>query len=129
MAFIHAHLMSLYAEDAMKHDEPWKLWQRNLNGAWVDCVSHPGWSSDNQYRRKPRTDKIAGYEVPEPCKVSLQLGQEYFVPILTSAIPIRRTWLFNQDDKHALASNLVRRDQQSAALHAKALIEVSKGWW
>jgi hypothetical protein len=34
MTFIHAHLMSLYAEDAMKHDEPWKLWQRNLNGAW-----------------------------------------------------------------------------------------------
>lgn len=55
MAHIHAELMMQYAEDAKLHDEPWELWQHGDGSDWVNCVSHPGWSSDNKYRRKPRT--------------------------------------------------------------------------
>lgn len=129
MGHIHAELMAQYATDAKQHDEPWELWQHYASGTWVDCVRHPSWSSNSQYRRKPRLVLIGDYEVPEPCKVVLAYGQEYFVPSLTQEIPIRRTWVNDYNDRLALASNLVHLDQQSAALHAKALIEVSKGWW
>lgn len=57
MGFIHADLMAQYAEDAKVHDEPWEFWQHGASGIWVDCVSHPGWCSDSQYRRKPRSIK------------------------------------------------------------------------
>lgn len=128
MAHIHAELMAQYAEDAKQHDEPWKLWQHDASGTWIDCVSHPGWCSDSQYRHKPRSIVIGDIEVPEPCKFPAY-GQEYFVPDVGTSSSTRRTWTHTRLDKHLLESNLVHLDQQSAALHAKALIEVSKGWW
>lgn len=129
MGFIHADLMAQYAEDAKVHDEPWELWQRYATDTWIDCVSHPLWRSDSQYRRKPRSIIIGDIEVPEPVREPLTYGQEYFVPDVTTGSPRRRTWAHDYNDSLALASNLVHLDQQSAALHAKALIEVSKGWW
>lgn len=129
MAHIHAHLMALYAEDAKLHDEPWELWQHGDGSDWVNCVSHPGWSSDNKYRRKPRTRKIGEYEVPEPCKVALQRGQTYFVPNVSTAGATQRVWYDEPRDMHALESSLVHLDIRAAALHAKALAKVSKGWW
>lgn len=128
MGHIHAELMAQYAEDAKQHDKPWELWEHGDGTEWTNCTSHPSWFKRHLYRRKPRTVKIGEHEVPEPCKFPVY-GQEYFVPILTSEIPIRRTWVNDYNDRLALASNLVHLDQQSAALHAKALIEVSKGWW
>lgn len=129
MAHVHAHLMALYAEDAKVHDEPWELWQHGDGSDWLNCVSHPGWRKVVLYRRKPLSFVIGDIEVPAPCKVPLELLQEYFVPNLSTTIPIRRTWLNDQNDMHALESNIVHLDIRSAALHAKALIEVSKGWW
>lgn len=130
MAHVHAHLMSLYAEDAMKHDQPWYLWEYSGdNQTWYPCPSHPGWSSDHHYRRKPRTVKIGEYEVPEPHKVALQRGQEYFVPNVSTAGTTHRVWYDDPRDTHALESNLVHLDIRAAAIHAKALAKVSKGWW
>jgi hypothetical protein len=71
---------------------------------------------------------IGDIEVPEPCKFPVY-GQEYFVPDVTTGSPRRRTWVNDYNDKLALESRLVHLESCSAALHAKALIEVSKGWW
>lgn len=129
MAYIHAELMAQYAEDAKQYDEPWQLWQHDASGTWVDCVSHPSWSSNTQYRRKPRSIMIGDIEVPEPCKVSLKYKEEYFVPNVASAGAHRCVWTHSYLDLYALESNLVHLDRRSAALQAKALAEVSKGWW
>ena len=129
MGHIHADLLAQYAEDAKQHDKPWELWQYYASGTWENCENHPGWFTDHHYRRKPRTVKIGDIKVPEPCKVELEYGQEYFVPDVTTGSPRRRTWAHDYGDSLALKSNLVHLDQQSAALHAKALIEVTKGWW
>lgn len=129
MGHIHAELMAQYAEDAKQHDEPWELWQHDGRGTWVDCVCHPSWWSHTQYRRKPRSIMIGDIEVPEPCKVSLKYKEEYFIPLLTTAGASLRIWNGDKHDAYVLKSNLVHLDFQSAALHAKALIEVSKGWW
>ena len=128
MGHIHAELMAQYAEDAKVHDEPWKLWQHGVNGTWVNCESHPSWSSNNQYRHKPRTVKTGEYEVPEPCKFPVY-GQKYFVPDMDTASSTQHTWTHTHLDKHLLESNLVHLNRHAAALHAKALIEISKGWW
>lgn len=129
MGHIHAELMAQYAEDAKKHDRPWELWQHGDHETWTSCTTHPSWFPDHAFRRKPRTVKIGDIEVPEPCKLLLVCGQEYFVPDVTTGLGRRRTWAYDSEDAHALKSNLIHLDIQSAALHAKALIEVSKGWW
>ena len=128
MAHIHAELMAQYAEDAKQYDEPWELWQHGDNGVWTRCTCHPGWFTDHYYRRKPRTVQISDFEVPEPCKVALEYGQDYYVPSLTAGASWR-TWNDDKHDARVLKSNLVHLDFQSAEIHAKALIEVSKGWW
>ena len=129
MAHIHAELMAQYAEDAKQHDEPWELWQHGDHETWTSCTTHPSWFSDRFYRRKPRSIMIGDIEVPEPCKFPLVYRQEYFVPDVTTGSPRRRTWVNDYNDKLALESSLVHLESCSAALHAKALIEVSKGWW
>lgn len=128
MAHIHADLMAQYAEDAKVHDEPWKLWQYGDQDGWADCGNHPSWFPDGIYRRKPRTIQIGDYEVPQPCKVELEYGQDYYIPSLTAGASWR-TWNDDKQDANALKANLVHLDFQSAEIHAKALIEVSKGWW
>ena len=121
--------MAQYAEDAKQHDEPWELWQYHVSGTWENCENHPGWFTDHHYRRKPRTIQIGDYEVPQPCKASLKYKEEYFVPNVASAGAHRCVWTHSYLDLYALESNLVHLDRRSAALQAKALAEVSKGWW
>lgn len=127
MGHIHADLMAQYAEDAKQHDKPWELWQFNDGYAWAGCSTHPRWVPDFTYRRKPRTVQVGDIEVPEPCKVELEYGQDYYIPNLTAGASWR-IWSGSKHDAHALKSNLVHLDLQSAEIHAKALIEVSKGW-
>ena len=128
MGHIHANLMAKYAEDAKQHDRPWELWQYNDGDTWIGCSIHPRWFPDFTYRHKPRTVQVGDVEVPEPCKVPLEYGQDYYIPNLTAGASWR-TWNDDKHDAHALKSNLVHLDFQSAEIHAKALIEVSKGWW
>ena len=128
MGHIHAELMAQYAEDAKEHDNPWLLWEHGDGTEWTNCTTHPGWFYDHLYRRKPRTVQIGDIEVPEPCKIEPESGQEYYIPNLTAGANLR-TWYGDKQDAHALKSNLVHLDFQSAALHAKALTQVSKGWW
>ena len=50
----HAELMALYAQDAMKTDEPWTRWEYyvSYNKTWEGLQTHPAWYTQNQYRRK-----------------------------------------------------------------------------
>lgn len=47
----HAESMRLFAEDALTHPEPWKLWEMKLH-FWVDCHENPTWVPIAEYRRK-----------------------------------------------------------------------------
>jgi hypothetical protein len=69
MAHIHAEKMMQYAQDAMEHDEPWRLWEyfddyEKERKYIINCS--PSWSKDKKYRRKTKTININGFEVPEP---------------------------------------------------------------
>ena len=128
MGHIHAELMAQYAEDAKGHERPWELWEHGDGTEWTNCTAHPCWHKSHIYRRKPRTVQIGDIEVPEPCKAELVYGQDYYIPSLTAGASLR-TWYGDKHDTHALNSNLVHLDFQSAERHAQALIQVSKGWW
>ena len=53
MGHIHAAAMAEYAKDALETDKPWERWEYYLDtDAWIDCTSHPSWSTDCVYRRK-----------------------------------------------------------------------------
>jgi hypothetical protein len=130
MGHIHAELMAQYAEDAKRYDKPWELWQHGDGKTWKDFTNQsPGWHTDIFYRRKPQTIKIGDIEVPEPCKVALEYGQEYFVPDVATEGASLHSWNGDPEDIHALESKLVHLDRRSAVRHALALIKVSKGWW
>lgn len=47
----HAESMRLFAEDALTHPEPWKLWEMK-HKFWVDCHENPIWAPNAEYRRK-----------------------------------------------------------------------------
>ena len=61
---------------------------------------------------------VGDIEVPEPCKVELEYGQDYYVPSLTAGASWR-TWNDDKHDARALKSNLVHLDFQSAEIHAQ----------
>lgn len=56
-AHIHAKQMAEYAEDALKTDKPWELWEYyNIGGfgVWYDFNKHPQWMDNVKYRRKQK---------------------------------------------------------------------------
>jgi hypothetical protein len=54
----HAELMMQYAQDAMTTDKPWELWEARAprKHDWYTLKSDPCWSTDFEYRRKPKTN-------------------------------------------------------------------------
>lgn len=53
---IHAEAMAEYAKDALKTDEPYRLWECRTKGMshlhWMQIVTgHPSWNTDLEYRR------------------------------------------------------------------------------
>lgn len=120
MGHIHADLMAQYAEDAKHHDHPWELWQHGVNGTWLNCESHPGWGSNSQYRRKPRSIIIGDIEVPEPCREPLHSKQRFWVVNLFIG-PQHFTWDGSKEDYHALNCGFVHLTEEAAQQHYEAI--------
>lgn len=76
----HAAAMAEYAKDAAETERPWERWESRINlpghgTSWRGHAAAIAWDEDREYRRKPRTLKIAGREIEEPLS-SLVQGQE-----------------------------------------------------
>lgn len=78
----HAELMKLYAEDAMATTEPWKLWEFQLKdeATWYRLTTHPAWTHEAKYRRRPKVVEIDGVKFPVPIStVNGDMGKrDYF---------------------------------------------------
>ena len=126
----HAELMALYAQDAMETDQPWERWEiRGCGGdPWVDCARPIAWSHDLQYRRKPRTITINGYEVPEPVtEPPKKEGQSYWVIHPFAKEGFRQNfWYGAHSDLAALRHGLVHLTEEAARVHAEALLSFTK---
>lgn len=124
---VHAELMLQYAQDAMTTDKPWELWEGSDNGVWLPMEGTPSWDIRLQYRRKPRTIKINGFDVPEPVREPLDIGTKYYC-VIASHEDYAATIVWEGDvyDKRFLSRGLIHLTREAAELHAKALLSFTE---
>lgn len=124
----HAESMMLYAQDAMETDKPWERWVFiTENGTLCQCMKHPEWRKDFEYRRKPRTILINGIEVPEPVKEELLEGQSYYlVDITYPQLMQLQYWDNDTLDARFLERGLIHLTEENARKHAEALLSFTK---
>ena len=81
MKHVHADLMMKYAEIAQRDPKPWTYFQVSDDSVkWFNCVQEVRFLSKNNYRLKPQTININGFEVPEPLMLAPVRGTEcYFI--------------------------------------------------
>lgn len=125
----HAELMAQYAEDAKETDRPWERWIFLSKYGWLELGDHPTWNEGTQFKRKPRTININGYEVPEPVRSKPESGAEVFMVNLNNSQPVTVTFFIADVDTPALKHGLLHTTREAAELHAKALLSFtnSKG--
>jgi len=128
MTHKHAKLMMEYAKDAAEHDKPWELWEmQNCMGEWVVLSNNPGWCHHIDYRRKPRTININGFEIPEPVRWRLCDGDQYFIPDPTCRNLFHYIfWDGCMTDIHRLKCGLIHLTRDAATKHAKALLSFTQ---
>jgi hypothetical protein len=115
--------MALYAEDAMITDKPWQLWEfRYRDSKWCAVQYHPIWDHEGEYRRKPKTIIINGFEVPEPMRVRPAVDTTYFYPHLFSGGVRTFSWEGDDMDERAFKSGLCHLTKEAAGLHLEALM-------
>lgn len=126
----HAENIIAYGQDAMETHKPWERWEyRECNSAiWRALSYQPSWSNNTEYRRKPRTININGFEVPEPVREPLQIGQEYYMPRLESIarLSLRTEWRGDEFDLKRLKMGIIHLPSEAAELHAKALLSFTE---
>lgn len=120
----HAELMMEYAKDAATMAEPWKNWEIRYNKSegydWCNCVDHPAWNTEFQYRRKQPRVCINGIEcvagVREPVFNAL-----YYVASITPR-DYQWTLRYTEDYKHYADRGLLHRTEADAIAMAKAML-------
>lgn len=121
----HAELMMEYAKDAMETERPWERWEFKICGdiQWTSFLDRgPNWTESHQYRRKPKTININGYEVPEPVRKPLDRGAGYFAVILDNAdMAYSYIWQDDITDKFLLERGFIHLAIEDAIIHGKAL--------
>jgi hypothetical protein len=126
----HAENMVLYAQDAMETDKPWERWQfknQHTEDEWTALVNHAEWGLNTDYRRKPRTININDFDVPEPVREPLKVGQEYiYVNIHSPSQPYFNTWNNDGADEKLLKSGIIHLTREAAETHAKALLSFTQ---
>jgi hypothetical protein len=122
----HAENMLAYAQDAMETETPWERWERRYKGDdhWESLKYCPTWIPLAEYRRKPRTIIINGFEVPEPVREPLEYGQEYYIPTIAGdhRVAALFMWYNNDHDSRWLEKGLIHLTKDAAETHAKALL-------
>lgn len=124
---IHADLMRQYAEDALTTDKPWINWQcySTKEQAWINLSQACIWHPSVQYRRKPKTININGFDVPEPCKDKTKIGRftRYWVVNLSNGhLVLGCSWDNDETDNIRLQNGLIHLTEEAALCHAKALL-------
>lgn len=125
----HAELMKIYAEDAMETEKPWERWEYSLEGkVWMDLISQPRWGDDYEYRRKPRTVNINGFEVPEPVRSPLEKKQKYYIPVINLLLKPcdNHVWGGDGFDECFLNRGLIHLTEEAAIKHAEALLSFTR---
>lgn len=122
--------MRQYAEDAMKTEEPWLLWEYRAEGKWKQCTVHPSWSKSGTFRRKPEFIKVGDYEFPKPVtNYPFRVGDAYWYVLYGNEgfTVYEKHWHNSVEDRQIMSTNLIHFDIYSAQQHADVLNKIHKG--
>ena len=122
--FIHAGLIAQYAQDANECEEPWWRWQYKVGDRWCDCTDPVRFSPSFEYRRKPKTIRIGEFDVPEPVREPLKVGEKYW--LAGTAGVGSSTWRSNSQDKEWLAAGLIHSTKEAAQQHIDAVLSFTR---
>lgn len=82
--------------------------------------------SSMQYRIKPRTVKVNGFEVPGPMKVAPSNSVSYWVPVVHfDEWCVEYKWANDIDDFRLLEKGLCHTTKEAATAHAKAMLGIA----
>ena len=128
---VHAELIMQYALDAKTNEKPWELWEYkdHVDGNWQDFnkLNPPNWFDDIEYRRKPKTISINGFDVPEPVSTPPNEQKRYFVPSVTEDdCYLEHYWDDDSFDRNYLIRGVIHLTKEAAIQHAKALLSFTE---
>lgn len=120
----HAHLMALYAQDAAETDKPWLRWEYRLNDfqPWVPLNHNPHWSPSFGYRRKPKTIKVNGFDVPEPLN-DVEIGTQVYIAS-PGSLNLYVYLAFTVEHNIYLNRKIIHATKEAAVAHAKAMLGI-----
>lgn len=128
----HAASMLLYAQDATKTAKPWLLWECHrhdlpADSPWISLIGHPEWNPRVDYRRKPPTITVNGFEVQggdvrEPAVMAECCFANPANPAWFTAF----FWRGEDHQREMLARGLVYliRDRDACVARSKAMVGV-----
>ena len=76
----------------------------------------------DEFKIKPKTININGFEVPEPVMFELENNKKYWAVNLSYRLCIEATWNRDAIDKERLKYGVIHLTKEAAELHAKALL-------
>lgn len=122
---LQAELIMKYAEIAQNDAEPWKHfeWLDSI-GRWIELTKDMTFNYIGEYRLKPKTISINGFEVPEPLRSVPAYGTPYFIidlPHVMSAI-----WNNHPDEYEWLKAGIIHLTREAAENHLEALLSFTK---
>ena len=126
---VHAELMMQYALDAKTNEKPWELWEFKLKDEtyWSNPKSELTFISNVEYRRKPKTISINGFDVPEAVKEPLEKYAQYYAVNFGEIDHVSSyTWINDGVDNRCLKSGVIHLTKESAIQHAKALLSFTE---
>jgi hypothetical protein len=114
-----------YAKDAMETDKPWERWEFSHHCSWEALKGgHPSWVDHIQYRRKPQTVNINGFEVPAPLKETPSLRRYYIELAHTSSFYSGETWEDTGTDRRWLKRGIAHATKEAAIASCKARLGI-----
>lgn len=110
--------------------EPWKHFEVKCIhfNSWFEMPTG-FWFTDGGYdfRLKPKTININGFEVPEPVREPLPVNSDYFiVNLYNEPLCIHRVWHGDESDAMLLISGAVHKTKEDATKYAKALLSFTE---
>ncbi|MCC8421965.1 hypothetical protein [Photorhabdus thracensis] len=131
-ACIHAELMMQYAQDALRTDEPWELWECEYEKGegFSTLMYHPSWFEGVIYRRKPEMITVGTVSFPKPVDHKLDYGVDYFYPNLHSRDGDgygQSFWAGDELDCLLLKIGFIHLTAEAAEQHRYALIKINNG--
>ena len=78
------------------------------------------------WKIKPKTININGYEVPEPIRVKPRVGDIYYIASLTSGIVQSYFFGDNTIETRWFNQGLAHKTREAAELHLEALLSFTK---